>query len=81
MPDHKYPLQMEALALAVQSTPLTEHYNAEGQSATSDEITQMILRRASAFLGWAQASTPSKDRPPGPRPLAPLGDAIEGPVR
>jgi hypothetical protein len=69
MSDHKYPLQMECLSLAVASL-----------GPTPDAVA--VLARASAFLGWVQATKPTASMgiPSRPR-LAPFGDPLEGPVR
>lgn len=81
MPDHKFPLQMECLALAVQSTAVEMSTSDAGE----DDHTKMILKRASAFLGWAQGSTPTRTtnpylRPPR-RPADLPTDPLESPVR
>ncbi len=84
MADHKYPLQMEALALAVESMSTMVLPEELGEV----DVTKMILTRASAFLGWAQASHPSHREPnpylrPSPKIMAAMGegDPLEGPVR
>lgn len=80
MPDHRFPLQMECLALAVQSTgPLALSSN------DPDKETQLVLRRATAFLGWAQSTTPTtRERNKALLPRAffePPGDSTESPAR
>ncbi len=87
MADHRFPLQMEALALAVQSTKGgIEFARKDGEPMSYDDWTKVILHRASAFVGWAQGSTPSRVPNPNLRPNPKitqdfLGDPIEGPVR
>lgn len=80
MPEHRFPLQLECLTLAVQSTTSMVIPEDLGE----DDVTKMILKRASAFLGWAQSTTPTRrineELRPHPRPI-PLGDPTESPVR
>lgn len=86
MPDHRFPLQMEALALAVQSAgKIGELANDDGSEVKYHEMTKLILQRASAFLGWTQSTTPTRKpneelRPRRGMPEV-LGDPTESPVR
>lgn len=83
MADHRFPLQMEALALAIQSA---ERPRWVDDSEVNAMVTKAILTRASAFLGWVQATTPShREANPNLRPprriVEALGEPIEGPAR
>ncbi len=79
MSDHRFPLQMECLALAIQAMERAE----PDPNVTK---TAAILTCASTFLGWAQATLPTTKGPVHPdlRPPKrgqPFGAPDESPVR